>query len=104
MKHELEYPLMELRLIPNCAAYVYGTADVEYSIAPPDPDSGIFSEYVDDIKIVGISIDGCADDDSGRQLDSTEPLYKLIEAALFRDNELGAFILEFYLEQKSWGE
>ena len=104
MKHEFQYPLHELRLIPNCAAYVYGIADVEYTVAPPDPDSGIFSEYIDDIKIVGISVDGCADEDPGRQLDSTEPLYKLIEAALFRDNELGACLLEYYLERKSWDE
>jgi hypothetical protein len=77
---------------------------VSYEIAPADPDVGIKRPYVENLCIHGIALDGIGFSDPGRQLDSTEPLYKLIEAALHRDDSLGIACLEHYGEKKSWAE
>ena len=102
MRYTMEYTIDELALLPGCAAYVYGAADVEYTVAPAEPDVGIMRLYIDELWIIGIALDGIELSDSGRQLDSTEPLYKLIEAALYRDDALSHACLEHYGEQKSW--
>ena len=100
----MEYTIDELTLIPNCACYAYGVADVSYEIAPADPDAGIKRPYVEDLCINGIALNGIGFSDPGRQLDSTEPLYKLIEAALLRDSALAQACLEHYEERDQWGE
>ncbi len=99
----MEYRIGELALLPGCAAYVYGVADIEYTVAPAEPDVGIMRPYIDDLCITGIALDGIGLSDPGRQLDSTEPLYKLIEAALFRDDALTQACLEHYGERDQWG-
>ena len=99
----MEYTIEELALLPGCAAYVYGVADVNYTIAPADPDVGTMRPYIDELWITGIALDGIDLSDPGRQLDSTEPLYKLIEAALYRDDALSHACLEHYEDQKTWG-
>lgn len=82
-----EYEFQELELIPNCAAYVYGIADISYKVDPPDRDVGILEWQIFDMEIVGIALEGSWAKDPGRQLDSTEPLYKMIESALLRNFE-----------------
>lgn len=62
-----EYVFHNLELVPNCAATVSGVADVEGT------------------EITSISLDGRHKGDAGRQLDSVDPLYKLIERALRRE-------------------
>ena len=100
----MEYRIDELALLPGCAAYVYGVADVEYTIAPAEPDVGIMRPYIEDLCITGIALDGIGLSDPGRQLDSTEPLYKLIEAALYRDDALSQACLEHYEGGGAWDE
>ena len=100
----MEYTIDELALLPGCACYAYGVVDVEYTVAPAEPDSGIFRPHVDDLCITGIALDGIDLSDPGRQLDSTEPLYKLIEAALFRDGALTQACLEHYEGGGAWDE
>ena len=100
----MEYTIDELALIPGCACYAYGVADVFYTVAPPDPECGMHNWSIDDIQITGISLDGHGVKDTGRQLDSTEPLYKLIEAALYRGDHLSEACLEHYGEQEPWDE
>jgi hypothetical protein len=104
MRYTMEYTIDELALLPGCAAYVYGVADVSYTVLPPDKECGYMSWSVDDLCITGIALDGIDLSDPGRQLDSTEPLYKLIEAALFRDDALSHACLEHYGERDTWGE
>lgn len=104
MRRTMEYQIDELALLPGCACYAYGVADIEYTVAPAEPDVGVMRPYIDELWITGIALDGIDLSDPGRQLDSTEPLYKLIEAALFRDDDtLSQACLEHYGE-KSWGE
>lgn len=67
-----EYVFHNLELIPHCAATVSGVADVEGT------------------EITSISLDGRYKGDAGRQLDSIDPLYKLIERALCREMGHGA--------------
>jgi hypothetical protein len=69
--------LDELRILPKCDVFAYGEADVEYSLAPAEPDIGIMRPYVEDWYVTAIDV--------GRRLDPQESLYKLIEAALARD-------------------
>jgi len=88
MRHEMEYRICELALLPGCACYAYGVADIEYTVAPAEPDVGLMRPYIDELWITSISLDGIHMSDPGRQLDSTEPLYKLIETALFRDDAI----------------
>jgi hypothetical protein len=104
MKHEMLYFIDELALLPGCACYAYGVADVEYTAAPAEPDVGIMRPYIDELWITGIALDGIDMSDPGRQLDSTEPLYKLIEAALHRDDSLGIACLEHYEGGGGWEE
>ena len=98
----MEYTIDEQALLPGCACYAYGVADVEYTVAPAEPDVGIMRPYIDELLITGIALDGIDMSDPGRQLDSTEPLYKLIEAALHRDDNLGIACLEHYGERDAW--
>ena len=104
MRHTMEYTIDELALLPGCACYAYGVADVEYTVAPAEPDVGIMRPYIDDLWVTGIALDGIDLRNSGRQLDSTEPLYKLIEAALYRDDALSQACLEHYGERDQWDE
>jgi hypothetical protein len=100
----MEYTIDELALLPGCACYAYGVADVSYTVLPPDPECGFHSWSVDELWITGIALDGIDMSDPGRQLDSTEPLYKLIEAALFRDDALSQACLEHYEGRDAWAE
>ena len=104
MRYTMEYTIDELALLPGCAAYVYGVADVSYTVLPPDKECGYMSWSVDDLCITGIALDGIDLSDPGRQLDSTEPLYKLIEAALYRDDALSHACLEHYEGGGAWDE
>ena len=104
MKHEMLYFIDELALLPGCACYAYGVADVEYTAAPAEPDVGIMRPYIDELWITGIALDGIGFSDCGRQLDSIEPLYKLIEEALYRDDALTQACLEHYEGGGGWEE
>lgn len=104
MIYETEYTFDELALVAGCACYAYGVADVSYTVLPPDRECGYMNWSVDDLCITGIALDGIDLSDPGRQLDSTEPLYKLIEAALFRDDALTRHCLDEYERQGLWEE
>jgi hypothetical protein len=104
MIYETEYTFDELALVAGCACYAYGVADVSYTVLPPDRLCGYMNWSIDDLHITGIALDGIDMSDPGRQLDSTEPLYKLIEAALFRDDALTQACLEHYEGGGAWAE
>lgn len=78
MRTELSFD--ELALLPGCDVWAFGTADIEYSVAPPEPDVGIFRAYADDWHIVAIDV--------GRVLSPDEPLYRMIESALYRNEAI----------------
>ncbi len=104
MRYEMEYTIDELALLPGCACYAYGVADAEYTVLPAEPDVGIMRPYIDELWITGIALDGHGVKDTGRQLDSTEPLYTLIEAALHRGDHLLEACLEHCDERNQWDE
>ena len=50
------YTFQELELIHGYAVTATGEADIEYRIAPAEPDVGIFDPWATDIDITSISI------------------------------------------------
>lgn len=73
------YEFDELHLQEGCDVFAYGEAEIEFSVGKPEPDIGIFDRYVEDLWVCSIDV--------GRVLDPSEPLFKLIEAALYRETE-----------------
>jgi len=49
MRYTMEHTIDELALLPGCACYAYGVADVEYTVAPAEPDVGIMRPYIDEL-------------------------------------------------------
>ena len=48
------YHFEELPLVKNYAAMVSGEVDVDYNIAPAEPDVGIFEPWITDIEILSL--------------------------------------------------
>ena len=82
------YSFDELELIKGYAVTAAGEVDVDYHIAPAEPDVGIFEPYVDDIDITAIVLNSNKKDVSALNLSQDHWLYKLIYDALIDDEHL----------------
>ena len=85
------YSFEELELIPGYAVTATGEADIDYNIAPPEHDIGIFQSWVTDVDITSIVVHNNKKSLSPLNLSQDHWLYKLIIDALIDDEHvLGA--------------
>ena len=96
MTHEMEYQFDDLQIMPGCNIVASGIADAKFKLEPPDPDSGWPRWTVYDLELTSISLDPLALGESGKTLDQKDPVYKLIETALFNDDNLIGEALQCY--------
>jgi hypothetical protein len=82
---KFSYSFDELELIKGYAVMAAGEVDVDYHVAPAEPDVGIFEPYIDDIDITSIVIFSNKKDPP-LNLSQDHWLYPLIYDALI-DNE-----------------
>ena len=82
------YSFDELELIPGYAVMAAGEADIEYRIAPAEPDVGIFDPWATDIDITSIVIQNNKKDVLPLNLSQDHWLYKLIYDALINSDHV----------------
>ena len=82
------YSFDELELIPGYAVMAAGEADIEYRIAPAEPDVGIFDPWATDIDIMSIVIHNNKKGLSPLNLSQDHWLYNMIRDALIDDDHL----------------
>jgi hypothetical protein len=82
----IEYYFDDLQILPGCNVVASGIADVNFRLEPPDPDSGWPRWSLGDVEILGIALDPLALNEKGLMLDTSHPLYKIIEEALLRND------------------
>ena len=81
------YYFEELPLVKNYAAMVSGEVDVDYNIAPAEPDVGIFEPWITDIEITAITVNPNGDA-LPLNLSQDHWLYKLIHDELIDSDNL----------------
>jgi len=82
------YTFEELELIQGYAVTATGEADIEYRIAPAEPDVGIFDPWATDIDIMSIVIHNNKKGLSPLNLSQDHWLYKLIYDALINSDHV----------------
>ena len=82
------YSFDELELIPGYAVMAAGEADIEYRIAPAEPDVGIFDPWATDIDITSIVIQNNKKDVLPLNLSQDHWLYKHIYDALINSDHV----------------
>ena len=82
------YTFEELELIDGYAVTATGEADIEYKIAPAEPDVGIFDPWATDIDITAIVIHNNKKGLSPLNLSQDHWLYKLIYDALINSDHV----------------
>lgn len=85
------YEFDELELLKGYSVLAAGEADIEYKIAPAEPDVGIFEPWVTDIDITSISVHA-TQKAPALNLSQDHWLYKIIYDALMEDSD--------YLQQR----
>ena len=92
MRHKqtytFNYTFEELELIDGYAVTATGEADIEYRIAPAEPDVGIFDPWATDIDITSIVIHNNKKGLSPLNLSQDHWLYKLIYDALINSDHV----------------
>ena len=87
-KMKFTYYFDELELIKGYAVMVAGEIDVDYNIAPAEPDVGIFEPWVTDVDITSITLNSNKKDVPALNLSQDHWLYKLIHDALIDSDDL----------------
>ena len=91
MRHKQTYTFTyyfeELELIQGYAVTATGEADIEYRIAPAEPDVGIFDSWATDIDITSIVINATKQT-AKFNLSQDHWLYKLIYDALINSDHV----------------
>ena len=82
------YYFDELEIIKNYAVMVAGEVDVDYHVAPAEPDVGISEPYIDDVDITAIVLNSNKKDVPALNLSQDHWLYKLIHDALIGSDDL----------------
>jgi hypothetical protein len=82
------YYFDELELIKGYAIMAAGEIDVDYNIAPAEPDVGIFEPWITDIEITSITLNSNKKDVPALNLSQDLWLYKLIHDALIDSGDL----------------
>ena len=82
------YSFDELEIIKNYAVMVAGEVDVDYHVAPAEPDVGIFEPYIDDVDITSIVLNSNKKDVPALNISQDHWLYKMIYDALISDEHL----------------
>lgn len=85
------YYFEELELLKGYSVLAAGEADIEYKMAPAEPDVGIFEPWATDIDITSIVINA-SKNAPALNLSQDHWLYKLIYDALMDDSD--------YLQQR----
>jgi hypothetical protein len=85
--YNFTYSFEELEIIQGYAVTATGEADIEYRIAPAEPDVGIFDPWATDIDITSISIHSNKNSPS-LNLSQDHWLYKLIYDALINSDHV----------------
>ena len=82
------YSFDELEIIKNYAVMVAGEVDVDYHVAPAEPDVGIFEPYIDDVDITAIVLNSNKKDVPALNISQDHWLYNMIRDALIDDDYL----------------
>jgi len=85
--YNFTYSFEELELIQGYAVTATGEADIEYRIAPAEPDVGIFDPWATDIDITSITLSSNKNNPS-LNLSQDHWLYKLIYDALINSDHV----------------
>ena len=86
--YNFTYTFEELELIQGYAVTATGEADIEYRIAPAEPDVGIFEPWITDVDITSITLNSNKKDVPALNLSQDHWLYKLIHDALIGSDDL----------------
>lgn len=87
-KMKFTYSFDELEIIKNYAVMVAGEVDVDYHVAPAEPDVGIFEPYIDDVDITAIVLNSNKKDVPALNISQDHWLYNMIRDALIADDHL----------------